>query len=201
MYSLVPLLDRKKASLPTMVGGRVLWHLSYTEPTSAVAFTQSYGECQCAAAQQQPCDRVREVLIGAFDSTSTSVRSLCSGACLGNCLLHVVNYASQLRPVKLSYWACWRSPSNIATSFSPACSSPCRKAESSSMTSSIATHVGIVLQTLRGKGRHPNSGQRLPYCLSLLAVPGNPGIFPNSMKGTAPPDTCGKLPFHRSILL
>ena len=104
MYSLVPLLDRKKASLPTMVGGRVLWRLSYTEPTGAVAFTQSYGECQCAAAQQQPCDRVREVLIGAVDSTSTSVRSLCSGACLGNCLLHVVNYASQLRPVKLLYW-------------------------------------------------------------------------------------------------
>jgi hypothetical protein len=109
MCSLVPLLDRNKAYLPTMVGGRVLWHLSYTKPTSAVAFTQSYGECQYAAAQQESGNRVREVLIGAFDSTSTSVRSLCPGACLGSCLSHAVNYASQLRPVKLSYWACWRT--------------------------------------------------------------------------------------------
>jgi hypothetical protein len=49
MFSLAPLLVRDKAYLPTMVGGRVLWHLGYTGPTSAVAFTQSYGELQCTA--------------------------------------------------------------------------------------------------------------------------------------------------------
>src|SRR3989475_3086382 len=34
--------------LPTIVRGRVLWHLGYTTETSAVAFTQSYQEFQCA---------------------------------------------------------------------------------------------------------------------------------------------------------
>src|SRR5262244_1601021 len=32
-----------KVYLPTIVCGRVLWHLGYTEDASAVAFTQSYG--------------------------------------------------------------------------------------------------------------------------------------------------------------
>src|SRR2546430_17588722 len=33
-----------KVYLPTIVSGRVIWHLGYTEEASAVAFTQSYGE-------------------------------------------------------------------------------------------------------------------------------------------------------------
>jgi hypothetical protein len=40
--------------LPTIVRGRVIWHLGYTEHQSAVAFTQSYGEFQHAASQQEP---------------------------------------------------------------------------------------------------------------------------------------------------
>jgi hypothetical protein len=43
-----------KVYLPTIVRGRVLWHLGYTEDASAVAFTQSYGEFQRAASQQEP---------------------------------------------------------------------------------------------------------------------------------------------------
>jgi hypothetical protein len=35
-----------KAYLPTIVSGRVLWHLGYTEEASAVALAQSYGEFQ-----------------------------------------------------------------------------------------------------------------------------------------------------------
>src|ERR687886_2677910 len=40
-----------KVDLPTIVRGRVLWHLGYTEDASAVAFTQSYGVFQRAAVQ------------------------------------------------------------------------------------------------------------------------------------------------------
>jgi hypothetical protein len=31
--------------------------------------------------------------------------------------------------------------------------------------------------------------------------PNHPSGFPKSMRGTAPPDTCGKIPFHFSMLL
>src|SRR4051794_38947899 len=41
-----------KVYLPTIVTGRVIWHLGYTEEASATAFTQSYGEFQRAASQQ-----------------------------------------------------------------------------------------------------------------------------------------------------
>src|SRR3989440_9115012 len=41
----------EKVYLPTIVSGRVIWHLGYTEEASAVAFTQSYGEFQGAAPQ------------------------------------------------------------------------------------------------------------------------------------------------------
>jgi len=43
-----------KVYLPTIVSGRVLWHLGYTEEASATAFTQSYQEFQRAASQQEP---------------------------------------------------------------------------------------------------------------------------------------------------
>src|SRR5262245_55179168 len=39
----------EKVYLPTIVSGRVIWHLGYTEEASAAAFTQSYGEFQRAA--------------------------------------------------------------------------------------------------------------------------------------------------------
>ena len=38
--------------LPTIVSGRVLWHLGYTTEASAAALTQSYGAFQRAASQQ-----------------------------------------------------------------------------------------------------------------------------------------------------
>src|SRR6478672_9560101 len=42
-----------KVYLPTIVCGRVIWHLGYTTEASATAFTQSYGDFQCVASQQE----------------------------------------------------------------------------------------------------------------------------------------------------
>src|SRR5215470_93103 len=86
-----------KVYLPTIVCGRGLWHLGYTEEASAAAFTQSYGEFQQAALQQEPLYRVRGILTDGFDSTTSSMRTLFPGARLGNCLRHALNK----RPSKL----------------------------------------------------------------------------------------------------
>src|SRR5262245_56363081 len=43
-----------KVYLPTIVYGRVLWHLGYTTAASAVALTQSYGVFPPAASQHEP---------------------------------------------------------------------------------------------------------------------------------------------------
>src|SRR5919109_1924564 len=79
-----------KVYLPTIVHGRVIWHLGYTTEASAVAFTQSYGEFQRAAAQQEPSYRVKGVLTDGFDSTTKSLRTLFPGARLGICLRHAL---------------------------------------------------------------------------------------------------------------
>jgi hypothetical protein len=80
----------EKVYLPTIVSGRVIWHLGYTEEASAVAFTQSYGEFQGAASQQEPSYRVKGVLTDGFDSTTRSLRTLFPGARLGTCLRHAL---------------------------------------------------------------------------------------------------------------
>src|SRR5438128_1983693 len=80
-----------KVYLPTIVQGRVLWHLGYTEEASAAAFTQSYGVFQRAASQQDPTYRVRGILTDGFDSTTKSMRTLFPGARLGTCLRHAIN--------------------------------------------------------------------------------------------------------------
>src|SRR2546421_3025079 len=80
-----------KVYLPTMVCGRVLWHLGSTEAASTAAFTQSYREFQQAALQQEPSYRVRGILTDGFDSTTSSMRTLFPGARLGNCLRHAIN--------------------------------------------------------------------------------------------------------------
>src|SRR5918997_6715761 len=79
-----------KVYLPTIVSGRVIWHLGYTEAASAAAFTQSYQEFQRAASQQAPSYRVRGVLTDGFDSTTKSLHTLFPGARLGNCLRHAL---------------------------------------------------------------------------------------------------------------
>jgi hypothetical protein len=80
-----------KAYLPTIVSGRVLWHLGYSEEASAAAFTQSYQAFQRVALDQEPSYRVRGILTDGFDSTTKSLRTLFPGARLGNCLRHALN--------------------------------------------------------------------------------------------------------------
>jgi len=77
--------------LPTIVSGRVLWHLGYSESKSAVAFTESYGAFQRAALEQEPSYQVRGALTDGFDSTTSSMRTLFPRAHLGFCLRHALN--------------------------------------------------------------------------------------------------------------
>src|SRR5215470_11303498 len=77
--------------LPTIVSGRVLWHLGYSASKSAAAFTASYGDFQRAALQVEPSYRVRGALTDGFDSTTQSMRTLFPGARLGYCLRHALN--------------------------------------------------------------------------------------------------------------
>jgi hypothetical protein len=77
--------------LPTIVSGRVLWHLGYSASKSAVAFTESYGEFQRAALEHEPSYQVQGALIDGFDSTTKSMRTLFPGARLGYCLRHALN--------------------------------------------------------------------------------------------------------------
>jgi hypothetical protein len=79
-----------KVYLPTIVCGRVLWHVGYTTEASAAAFSASYGEFQRAASRQEPAYRVRGILTDGFDSTTSSLRTLFPGARLGFCLRHAL---------------------------------------------------------------------------------------------------------------
>src|SRR5712692_4292231 len=81
----------EKVYLPTIVSGRVIWHLGYTEEASAAAFTQSYREFQRTAYQHEPSYRVRGALTDGFESTTQSMRTLFPGARLGFCLRHALN--------------------------------------------------------------------------------------------------------------
>jgi hypothetical protein len=80
----------EKVYLPTIVSGRVLWHLGYTTEASAAAFTQSYGAFQRAASQQEPSYRVKGALTDGFDSTTKSLRTLFPGVRVGTCLRHAL---------------------------------------------------------------------------------------------------------------
>lgn len=80
-----------KVYLPTIVSGRVIWHLGYSASKSAAAFTASYGDFQRAALQIEPAYRVRGALTDGFDSTTQSMRTLFPGARLGYCLRHALN--------------------------------------------------------------------------------------------------------------
>src|SRR5919198_874247 len=51
-----------KVYLPTIVTGRVMWHLGYTTEARAAAFTESYQVFQRAASQQEPSYQGKGVL-------------------------------------------------------------------------------------------------------------------------------------------
>src|SRR5262247_3877393 len=77
--------------LTSIVRGRVIWHLGYSESKSAAAFTESYGGFQRAALAHEPSYQVRGVLTDGFDSTVSSMRMLFPKARLGLCLRHAIN--------------------------------------------------------------------------------------------------------------
>ena len=79
-----------KVYLPTIVSGRVIWHLGHSEETSAAALTQSYQVFQRAALAREPTYRVKGVLTDGFDSTTKSMRTLFPGVRLGSCLRHAL---------------------------------------------------------------------------------------------------------------
>jgi hypothetical protein len=81
----------ERVYLPTIVSGRVIWHLGYSASKSAAAFTASYGEFQRVAHQEDPSYQVKGALTDGFDSTTSSMRALFPGARLGNCLRHALN--------------------------------------------------------------------------------------------------------------
>src|SRR6266581_2426164 len=66
----------ERVYLPTIVRGRVLWHLGYSASKSAAAFTASYGQFQQAALTHEPSYQVRGALTDGFDSTVSSMRTL-----------------------------------------------------------------------------------------------------------------------------
>ena len=80
----------EKVYLPTIVCGRVIWHLGYTEEASAAALTESYGGFHRAASQHKPSYRVKGVLTDGFDSTTKSMRTLFPGVRVGTCLRHAL---------------------------------------------------------------------------------------------------------------
>jgi hypothetical protein len=86
----------ERVYLPTIVSGRVVWHLGYSESQSAVAFIASYGQFQQAALEHEPSYRVQGALIDGFDSTTKSMRTLFPGARLGYCLRGYPLKAGQL---------------------------------------------------------------------------------------------------------
>jgi hypothetical protein len=86
-----------KVYLPTMVCGRVIWHLGYPEEASAAALTQSYQEFQRVAFQHELSYRVRGILTDGFDSTVKSMRTLVPGARLGNGRRHAITKLPKTR--------------------------------------------------------------------------------------------------------
>jgi len=68
-------------SLTTIVKGRVIWHLGYSDSKSVAAFTASYGACQRAALAHEPSYQVRGALTDGCDSTVSSIRTAAYGPC------------------------------------------------------------------------------------------------------------------------
>ena len=81
----------ERVYLPTIVSGRVIWHLGYSDSKSAAAFTASYGQFQQAALDHEPSYQVQGALIDGFDSTVNSMGTLFPGARLGFCRRHALN--------------------------------------------------------------------------------------------------------------
>ena len=78
----------ERVYLPTIVCGRVIWHLGYSPSKSAEGFAASYGEFKQAALAVDSSYCVKGILTDGFDSTRKSLRRLFPFAKLANCFLH-----------------------------------------------------------------------------------------------------------------
>ncbi len=86
--------------LPTIVEGRVIWHLGYSEDKSAAAFEDPYGQFQQAAWVIDPEYQPEDILTDGFESTRKSLRTLFPFSSLGNCLPHATQrIGSKLKSV------------------------------------------------------------------------------------------------------
>jgi hypothetical protein len=90
----------EKVYLPTIVQGRVIWHLGYTEDKSALAFEASYGQFQQTSQALDPDYQPEGILTDGFESTRKSLRNLFPSTALGNCLRHATHrVGSKLKSV------------------------------------------------------------------------------------------------------
>ena len=85
----------RKVYLPTIVSGRVIWHLGYTTDKSAASFQRSYAEFQQAAHRHDPEYSPNGIGTDGFDSTRLSLRTLFPKAALGNCWRHATHRMGQ----------------------------------------------------------------------------------------------------------
>ena len=79
-----------KVYLPTIVCGRVIWHLGYTIDKSAAAFEASYRQFHQGALMIDSSYSALGILTDGFESTIKSLRNLFHGVLIGNCLLHAL---------------------------------------------------------------------------------------------------------------
>ena len=84
-----------KVYLPTIVSGRVIWHLGYTTDKSAASFQRSYAEFQQAALRHEPGYSPKGIGTDGFDSTRLSLGTLFPNAPLGNCWRHAAHRLGQ----------------------------------------------------------------------------------------------------------
>jgi len=80
----------ERVYLPTIVSGRVIWHLSYTTAKSVEAFFFAYGKFRQAAIAYDPSYCAKGILTDGFSSTRKSLKQLFPKALLANCFLHAI---------------------------------------------------------------------------------------------------------------
>ena len=85
----------EKVYLPTIVVGRLIWHLGYVEDKSADAFQASYRKFQQAAQRIEATYTPKGILTDGFESTRKSLRTLFPNSPLGSCLLHATQCVRQ----------------------------------------------------------------------------------------------------------
>ena len=93
----------QKVYLPTIVTGRVIWHLGYTTDKSADSFEVSYSQFKQAALTVDNSYQPLGILTDGFESTIKSLRNLFNKTAIANCILHAVNrIPSKLKSVTSS---------------------------------------------------------------------------------------------------